>query len=83
MKLTDKIFQKQEISVYRTNKALCIEIISQEGIPYAGAYSAQKKKLNGPEGAKYFSPFERSKFFLALLYSSISTVLAKRIVLLL
>ena len=31
-------------------------------------YSAQKKKLNGPEGAKYFFPVERSKFFLALLY---------------
>ncbi len=31
-------------------------------------YSGQKKKVNGPEGAKYFSPVERGKFFLAPLY---------------
>ncbi len=27
-------------------------------------YSGQKKKVNGPEGAKYFFPVERGKFFL-------------------
>ncbi len=29
------------------------------------AYSGQKKKVNGPEGSKYFFPVERGKFFLA------------------
>ena len=28
-------------------------------------YGAQKKKLNGPEGSKYFFPVERGKFLLA------------------
>ncbi len=28
-------------------------------------YSGQKKKVNGPEGSKYFFPVERGKFFLA------------------
>ncbi len=31
-------------------------------------YSAQKKKLNGPEGAKYFFPVEGGIYFLAPLY---------------
>ena len=31
-------------------------------------YSAQKKKLNGPEDAKYFSPVDGGTFFLAPLY---------------
>ena len=31
-------------------------------------YSAQKKKLNGPEDAKYFSPVEVGIFFLVPLY---------------
>ncbi len=26
-----------------------------------GVYSAQKKKVNGPEGSKYFFPVERGK----------------------
>ena len=30
--------------------------------------SGQKKKVNGPEGAKYFFPVERGKFFFAPLY---------------
>ena len=28
-------------------------------------YSGQKKKVNGPEGAKYFSPVWEDVFFLA------------------
>ncbi len=28
-------------------------------------YSGQKKKVNGSEGAKYFFPIEKGKFFLA------------------
>ena len=32
------------------------------------SYSVQKKKLNGPEGAKYFIPVEVGIFFLAPLY---------------
>ncbi len=31
-------------------------------------YSAQKKKLNGPEGAKYFFPVEGGIFFLGPMY---------------
>ncbi len=31
-------------------------------------YSGQRKKLNGPAGAKYFFPVERGKLFLAPLY---------------
>ncbi len=37
LKLTARILQKQAIVVYRTYKALDIEIISQEVISYAGA----------------------------------------------
>ena len=36
-------------------------------------YSVQKKKVNGPEVAKYFSPVERGKFFLAPSYYHIKS----------